>query len=51
MSWSCCTHTIRRIKLEYPFEIRKHSSIEEAEEPEPKSQTRNMTVWKLAEWL
>jgi len=30
MSWSCCIHTIRSLTLEYPFEIRKQSAIEEA---------------------
>jgi hypothetical protein len=51
MSCSCLTHTISSLALEYPFEIRKQSAIEEAEEPEPESKARKMTVWKLAEWL
>jgi hypothetical protein len=51
MSWSCCSHTIRSLTLEYPFEIRKQSAIEEDEEPEPESKARNMTVSELTKGL
>ena len=37
--------------LEYPFEIRKQSATEEAEEPEPQSKARDMTVTDLTKGL
>jgi len=51
MSWSCCAHTIRSLTLEYLFEIRKQSAIEEGEEPGPESKARNMTVSDLTRGL
>jgi hypothetical protein len=51
ISWSCCTHTVRSLTLEYPFEIPKQSAIEKAEDPEPESKARNMTVSDLTKGL
>ena len=48
MSWSCCTHTVRSLTLEYPFEIRKQS---------PLKKLRNLNLnlrretWRFPIWL